>query len=122
MLEDNEQTVFSILKTSESLENGDITPRTSVPPAEADPRFFDKVLDDVSKTVQKEKIQEEYKKVSRCKINCKKVQVPSVLAGESLSSAYTALEELGIFLPYVVRSFAKSERLSWIFVWTTHGS
>ena len=83
MLEDNEHTVFSILKTSESLENGDITPRTSVPPAEADPRFFDKVHDDVSKTVQKEKIQEEYKKVSRCKINCKNVQVPSVLAVSS---------------------------------------
>ena len=45
-----------------------------------------------------------------------------MLAMEFLSSAYTALEELGIFLPYVVRSFAKSERLSWIFVWTTHGS
>ena len=44
MLEDNEHTVFSILKTSESLENSDITPRTSVPPAEADPRFFTKSL------------------------------------------------------------------------------
>ena len=83
-----------------------------MPPAEADPRFFDKVHDDVSKTVQKEKIQGEYKKVTRRCINSKNLQVSSVLAVESvwefwnLSLDYTALEILGTFLLYVVGGFA----------------
>ena len=60
--------MFFIGSSLESLANGDISPRTSVPPAEADPRFFDKVQDDVCKTVQKEKIQEQYKKVRNHKL------------------------------------------------------
>ncbi len=44
-------------------ENGDIRPKTAVSPTEADPKFFSNVQNDAIKIIQKEKIQEEYRKV-----------------------------------------------------------
>ncbi|ESO88158.1 hypothetical protein LOTGIDRAFT_234719 [Lottia gigantea] len=50
-------------KESEKSESPDpVTPTKKIPPHKANDKYFDKVEDDVSKILRKEKIQEEYKK------------------------------------------------------------